>query len=87
MESLVSWESGDRTSWISGLERAVESWNEITIPNLAVDSAHSFDVPSPGASAKIGTPKSQSTSVWQILAMIKVCFFIFSSLQVIHSKS
>ncbi|KAG7367132.1 linker histone H1 and H5 family protein [Nitzschia inconspicua] len=71
MECLVSLESGDRTSWRLGLEKAVESWNEGTIPNLAVDSTNSSAVMSPDGSAKSGAPKSSSASSWQILSMIK----------------
>ncbi|KAG7338478.1 linker histone H1 and H5 family protein [Nitzschia inconspicua] len=71
MECLVSLESGDRTSWRLGLEKAVESWNEGTIPNLAVDSTNSSTVMSPDGSAKSGAPKSSSASSWQILSMIK----------------
>jgi hypothetical protein len=77
MENLVSWESGDRSCWISGLERAVESWNEITIPNLAVESVHFSVASPPNGNTKTGTPKSSSTSVWQILSMIKVSVLLF----------
>ncbi|KAL3924384.1 MAG: hypothetical protein SGILL_001084 [Bacillariaceae sp.] len=59
MEDLVSWENGDRVSWRSGLEKAVESWNESIIPNLAADSANAQD----------GGSKGQS--VFQVLSTLK----------------
>jgi linker histone H1 and H5 family/Williams-Beuren syndrome DDT (WSD), D-TOX E motif len=84
MESLVSWESGDRNSWISGLEKAVESWNEATIPNLAAEADNAATVGSPDGSAKHATPKSSSATVWQVLSMIKVRFLMILVVSVLN---
>jgi hypothetical protein len=61
MEDLVNWEKGDRAAWRSSVEKAVESWNESTIPNLADGSSNAQD----------GGPKC--LTVFQILSMLKVC--------------
>jgi histone H1/5 len=82
-EDLVSWEYDDRKSWIANLEKAVQSWNSLCIPNLAPEPSNTSSAGSPDAvskSATQGTPgvesKTSSTTIPQILSMIKVCIDI-----------
>lgn len=83
VESLASWENGDRKRWIANLENAAHSWHVGSPPMLEDDDTNT-PVSSPegenaakkqktvGTPGSVGSASSAVTSS-QVLSMLKVC--------------
>lgn len=85
VERLVSWDKGDRKTWIASLETAIHAWNEGTLPFLggevpslvSSDPTNNMQRASPGTAIAASSSQSIAMTPYQVLTLIKVSLMLY----------